>query len=301
VTQREKKLSLAVAAVGVLWAGSTGLSRYRAAVERNTALRLEAAEALDDAEFAVARGERARRRLQDYKARSLPTDPDVAESLYQDWLRHQLADAGLKITKLADSVPRSRSNHYGELSVAVEASGTLAQLADFLYRFYTAPHLHRLSAATIVADKDGGNLTATFSVDALILADAPRVDALADGPRQTLPHSLEDFRKRLMDRNLFAAYQGKSNESGSNDGEVAGARLTGMTYGERGWRLDVKLKSDEVQHFFQGDSISVGRFQGAVVELDGRRVVIETPAGRVELRLGQNLGEAKPVAAAVGA
>lgn len=298
MTQREIKLTAAVAVAGALWAGSEGLKRYRAAVDRNTTIQADAATALDDANFAVKRGERARRRLQDWKARSLPTNPYVAESLYQDWLRKQLTEAGLKVTKLADSAPRTRSAHYGELSVAIEAEGDLPQLADFLYRFYTAPHLHRISAATISANKDAGKLTAAFNVDALILADGPRADALAEGPPQPLPHTLDEFRKRLMDRNLFAAYQPKSGDkasAGGPDSEASGARLSGMTYGERGWRLDIRLKSDEVIHFFQGDDISVGRFQGTIVELDRRRAVIETPAGRVEVRLGQNLGDAKPI------
>lgn len=299
MTQREKTLSAAVAAVGVLWAGAEGFKRYQAAVERNATVQADAEQALDDAEFAVARGERARRKLQTWKARSLPTNRDVAESLYQDWLRKQLSESGLKITKLADSAPRTRSPHYGELSVAIEAEGALPQMADFLYRFYTAPHLQRISSASISADKDGGKLTISCNVDAIILADGPRTDALAEDPPQTLPHTLDEFRKRLMDRNMFAAYQAKPDkgaEGAGADPEAAGARLSGMTYGERGWRLDVRLKSEEVQHFFQGDAISIGRFQGKIVELDRRRVVIETPAGRVELRLGQNLGEAKPVA-----
>ncbi len=74
-----------------------------------------------------------------------------------------------------------------------------------------------------------------------------------------------------------------------------------MTTDGEGLRLDVRIKkTGEVRHFHQGDSISIGRFQGKVVELDGarRRAVLETARGRVELRLGQNFGEAQPVASA---
>ncbi len=88
-------------------------------------------------------------------------------------------------------------------------------MADFLYRFYTAPHLHRISAASIVPDKEGGKLSASLTVDALILAEAPRSKALADGPAQSLPQSLDDLRKSLMDRNLFAAYHGKPDKAGT--------------------------------------------------------------------------------------
>ena len=45
-------------------------------------------------------------------------------------------------------------------------------------------------------------------------------------------------------------------------------------------------------HFRRGDSINIGKFTGTVVELDSRRAVIETADGRVEVQLGQNLGEA---------
>ena len=53
---------------------------------------INAATELDDAEFAVMRGEKAKRQLIDWSKRSLHTNPDVAKSLYQDWSRSQLAN-----------------------------------------------------------------------------------------------------------------------------------------------------------------------------------------------------------------
>ena len=298
MTQREKTLGLAVAAAGVLWFGTQGVQRYQAAVERNENLQFEAERQLDDANFAVERGQRARHQLNKWRRRSLPTNRDVAESLYQDWLRAQLAVAGLTVKELADKSALNRRPEYTELSESIDAEGTLAQLSGFLHAFYSAPHLHRISAATLSPAKEGGKLTISLTVDALILPECDRTDALADRPPQELPKSADDFRKSLEGRNLFVAYTPQADGNATADRDAADARLSGMVYGDRGWRMSVlKQKSSEVSHYHEGDSIKIGRFEGKVIEIDGphRRAVFETPAGRVEVRLSQTFDKATPV------
>jgi hypothetical protein len=300
MTHREKTLGLAVAAAGVLWFGTHGVERYKAAVERSENLQFEAERQLDDANFAVERGQRARHQLNKWRRRSLPINRDVAESLYQDWLRSQLTAAGLTVKDLADKSALNRRPEYTELSASIDAEGTLAQLSDFLHAFYSAPHLHRISGATLTPAKEAGKLTIAFTIDALILPDCERTDALADRPPQELPKSADDFRKSLESRNLFVAYTPKSagQASAGPDGDAADAKLSGMVYGERGWRMSVlKQKSSEVSHYYEGDSIKIGRFEGKIIDIDGphRRAVIETPTGRVELRLSQTFDKATPV------
>jgi len=297
MTQREKTLGLAVAAAGALFLGTRGVEKYRAAVDRNANLQFEAERALDDANFAMLRGQRARHQLNQWRRRSLPTNRDVAESEYQDWLRTQLTAAGLTVKELADKSALNRRPEYTDLSAAIDAEGTLAQLSDFLYAFYAAPHLHRISAATLTPAKEGDKLTIALTVDALILPECDRTNALAERPPQELPKSAAEFRDSLTARNLFVAYKPEADGKGDAgaDSDAADAKLSGMTYGDRGWRLAVlKQKSGEVSHFYEGDSIKIGRFDGKLLELDGRRVVLETKAGRVELRLGQTFADAKP-------
>jgi hypothetical protein len=299
MTRREKTLGLAVAAAGALWFGTQGVQRYKSALERSENLQFEAERQLDDANFAVERGQRARHQLHKWRRRSLPTNRDVAESLYQDWLRDQLTAAGLTVQELADKSSLNRRPEYTELAATINAEGTLAQLSGFLHAFYTAPHLHRISAATLTPAKERDKLTIALTVDALILPECDRTDTLADRPPQELPKSADDFRKSLEGRNLFVAYSPKTDGTGntSPDGDAADAKLSGMVYGERGWRMSVlKQKSSEVSHYFEGDSIKIGRFEGKVIEIDGlhRRAVFETPAGRLELRLSQTFDKATP-------
>jgi hypothetical protein len=299
MTRREKTLVGAVAAAGALWFGTQGLTRYRDAVDRNSALQLEAEQALVDAQTAEFRGKKARKQLNEWVGQSLPKDREVAESLYQDWLRSQLTGAGLEVSELSDKSGNNRNPQFGEISIEARAAGTLAQTADFLYRFYTSPHLHRLSGATVTAADNGQKLNLTLTASALILPDVKRTDKLAEGEPKKLAKTMEEFRDALVGRNLFAAYSPKSDgKEGAKDEVAAGATLTGMYYGLGGWQMDVRMKdAADMLHFHQGDDIEIGKLKGKVVDIDGehRRAVIETEKGRLEIRLGQNFGEAVAV------
>jgi len=300
MTHREKLLTGAVAAAGVLWFGTQGLTRYRDAVERNEAVKLEAEQALSEAKAAVARGQHARGQLNRWVRQSLPTNREVAESLYQDWLREQLKGAGLEVTQLSENSGSGRAQQYGELAFEIRGTGTLEQLADFLYRFYTAVHLHRISSATISAADGGKKLELTLSVGALVLPDADRTDKLAEGEPRNLPASLEELRSRLVGRNLFVAYSPKADAQAgaAQDEAAAGATFTWTDYSNYGWRMGVKTKdSNEMKYYLQGDDIEIGKIKGKIVEIENRRAVIETDSGRIEVRQGQNFSEATPVQA----
>ena len=299
MTQREKVLVGAVAAAGVLWFGSQGLTRYRDAVDRNSALQLDAEQALVDAQTAEFRGQKARKQLNQWTDESLPTNREVAESLYQDWLRSQLTGAGLEVTELADKSGNNRNPQFGEISVEARVTGTLAQVADFLHRFYSAPHLHRLSGATVIAADGGQKLNVTLTAGALILPGAGRTDRLSEGEPRKLPKSMEAFRDGLVARNMFAAYTATAGGDAEGKDEVAAGAIFAWTdYGEYGWRMGVKMKdAPDMKYYHQGDDVEIGKLNGKIVQLDGRRVVIETAKGRVEVQFGRNFGEALPIEA----
>ena len=293
MTSREKTLIGAVAAAGALWFGSQGLTRYRETVERNRNQQTEAEQALNEAHTAELRGKRARKQVNEWRDLSLPTNRDVAESLYQDWLRTQLTGAGMTVTQIADKSGSARNPQFGEVAIEVQADGALPQLVDFLHRFYSGPHLHRISSATITAADGGQKLSLTMTATALILPDAKRTDKLAEGDPRPIEgvKSLDEIRQRLVDRNLFVAHTPKSGEVAA-DSNAAETEFSSTVYGENGWQSWVRHKtSGQVSRFNEGDAIDVGSLKGKVVEIENRRMVIETDKGRVELRAGQNFSQ----------
>lgn len=295
MTSREKTLIGAVAAAGVLWFGTQGLTRYRATVEQNTNRQMEAERALSEARAAELRGQRARKQVNEWRSQSLPTNRDVAESLYQDWLRTQLTGAGMTVTQIADKSGSARNPQFGEVAIEVRADGGLAQLIDFLHRFYSAPHLHRISNATITTADGGRKLSLTMTAAALILPDAKRADQLAEGDPREIEgvKSLEEIRSRLADRNMFVAYAAQASTEATTDASAADAEFSSTVYGSDGWQSWVRHKtSGQVSRFAKGDAVEFGAFKGKVIEIENRRMVIETEKGRVELRAGQNFSQA---------
>ena len=65
--------------------------------------------------------------------------------------------------------------------------------------------------------------------------------------------------------------------------------------------MSIRMQDSGKLFFYrQGDPIQIGQFQGIIAELEGRQAIIETDGKRLILRLGQNLGEAKPLADSAG-
>jgi hypothetical protein len=292
MTQRERNLSVLVAAAAALWGGNLGWSRYRGVVDRNLSRQTTAEEKLADAKFAVARGEKARKSLDQWRRQSLPVNREVAESLYQDWLRKQVSEAGLNLTQLVDRSLASPSDVKEEASVELHIEGDLKSLVTLLKKIRTGGVLQRVSSATIVPNAQGDKLIATLVVDALILKGCERTDALPDMPPEAAPQAPDPQDQAIVDRNLFAAYKPPAPPTNP----AATSKLSGMTYGERGWRCEVRNESGgAVTRYYPGDRIELGQFQGTFVEADGRRAVIETSSGKVEVRLGQSFAEATKV------
>jgi hypothetical protein len=299
---REKYLVAAVATLVALWGGTVGWGRYQEALLRNENQQLAAEQQLSQARTAAARGQRAQRLLADWRKQSLPKNLDVAKSLYQDWLRQQLTEAGLTIRELNESSSRTAQKHFNQATFIVNAQGTLAELIDFLYRFYQANHLHRISAATLTPTTSRRSLTITLTVDALSLADSRRTDKLAEGTSNSITKPLEDLRETIVSRNVFQPYapggkDGPSQEvADSVDSEASQAFVTGMTYGDGGWQMTVRMRdSGQTRYFRPGDNISIGKFQGELVELDGRRAIFSRQNERVVILLGQNLSQAQVI------
>jgi hypothetical protein len=299
---REKYLIAAVAALVAVWGGTVGWGRYQEALLRNETQQLAAEQQLSQARAATLRGQRAQRLLADWRKQSLPTNLDIAKSLYQDWLRQQLMEAGLTVRELNENSARTTYKDFNQATYIVNAQGTLAELVDFFYRFYQANHLHRISAATLTPTTSRQSLTVTLTVDALSLADSRRTDKLAEGSSDTIAKPWEEVRDTIVSRNVFAPYTPSGGEwpdpqvADTGDSEAAQAFVTGMTYGEGGWQMAIRMKdSGKIRYYRPGDRIRIGRFSGELVELDGRRAIVAGRNQRLVLQLGQNLSQAQEV------
>jgi hypothetical protein len=302
MTQREKILAGAVGLMVVTWFGSAALTRYRDAVESNRAKLRAAEQQVSQARTAKLRGQRALTKLRRWQKQSLPTNTDIANSLYQDWLQKQLTEAGLKVADIKSSAAlRGPNDRTQQFTFAVTASGQLSQLVDFLSRFYRAGHLQRISRASLAHAKEGSDLAISLTVAAMSLRDSPRADTLSDLESQLPLPPLDELRAAIAKRELFSPFRDTKHASKPPANEADQAFVSGMTLGAEGWQMSVRLQdSGRMLYFRAGDSIQIGTFTGKVSEIDGRRAIVEQDGNQMQVQLGQSLGQAQPVAQQAG-
>ena len=309
MNSREKLLATGVGALAVLWAGTLGVDGFRSAREKNYKTLASVKKKLKSAQEANKRGREAQAEIRKLARLSLPTDLDVAKSQYEDWLREQLIESGLFVRELSDKSSGGGNKRFQEISFLVDVKGSLTQLSDFLYRFYSAGHLHRISESNLSPDKEGQDLLISLTIDALSLEDCKRSDSLSDRASELPLPPLEEIKQEIVSRNIFAVYKPivAEDSNGSElsavelDSMLAKARFTGTTYGQGGWQMTVRMEdSGEIFFFREGDPIEIGRFAGQITTLDGRTAIVTLKSQQVMVRIGQYLSQAQPIANQAG-
>ena len=112
MSQRERLLAAAVALIVMLWGATVGWDRYQATFTENQNQQVTIEQQLSDARMAAARGLQAERMLRGWQRQSLPKNLDIAKTLYQDWLRQELVDAGLIVRKVNESSLKATRQYF---------------------------------------------------------------------------------------------------------------------------------------------------------------------------------------------
>ena len=133
-----------------------------------------------NADRELTRIELAQRSLRDANRQSLPPDPSVAATLYQNWLIELALASNLSNAVVTPGQPLYEDGLGHRLSMTLQADATAPQIALCLDRFHQMPLLHRLSHSTITetSGPTKGTLRVTLTCEALSLASSE--------PRQTL-------------------------------------------------------------------------------------------------------------------
>ncbi len=169
---------------------------------------------IDDLELTLAkqqreleRGKRSQQQIQKLEERSLPYDkenPARPRSLYQAWLLGAIAKAGLEDPKV-DPLQTQDKKAYQAHGFTVSGKCTLAQLTQFLYDFYSAPHLHTIRSLRIKPAKEKSKeLEVTVTLEAIGLSGATDVKGLPQGQFKRLAEAdVKTYVNDIVGRNLF--------------------------------------------------------------------------------------------------
>lgn len=316
MTQREKTLVIAIAALGGLWFLWRGYDSYQQAYND----RVRDAQRLDDDLFdqqlEVRRGKQALRQLERYQSQSLPTDPDVARSDYSEWLKEAIQSSGLELGSVKWNSTRPEGDAATALTFSANASGSPEGVVRLLDAYHRLDALHQLTNLQLrPTDEEGDRWAITFTSVALVLDGAEREEGLPEeplGPARLRLDSADEYVASVVGRNLFASYtppppprperpkvvrrDPPPKPSPPPFDDAKHAQLTGIVGGTRPEAWVIVRTTGETLRLHEGDELEVGLLKGRVQAVlpHEREIVVESEDGGVwRAGLGDKLRDAE--------
>jgi hypothetical protein len=168
----------------------------------------------------VFAGQLAAKKITQYETRSLPPSDEVTRTLYNDWLLSEIEEAGLIQPDVGFESKVPEGDLFVRQTFSISAQGTLPQVINWLYAFYSVDWLHRITRLRLKPVKESKLLDVDCTVETLSLRRAKETDQLElrPGKRLALP-TLQAYHDTIANRNLFGPANAapKITISGSKD------------------------------------------------------------------------------------
>lgn len=149
LNRRERLLSWGVGSVVALAVLQVSYS-YVAGMFSERQTRIAALQKeIDVKDNAVLAGKKARKKLTEWRKRSLPTDAVMARALYKDWLAGIVERNGLAKADITLGADLPKPGIYTRTPVNVRGQGSMEQVIRLLFAFYQANHLHQIRQLTL--------------------------------------------------------------------------------------------------------------------------------------------------------
>jgi hypothetical protein len=276
------------------------------------AQRTNLAKEVEEKREKVQRGIALQDRLAEWNRRALPADVDVARSKYQNWLTDLSNRIGFEDRTVNPGSGRSVPGVYNRVSFIVSGQGTLKQLTQWLFEFYSAGHLQQIRSLTVTPVAASDRFDLTIAVDALSLPGAvdeagqERRDLLVTEPSGRLADKLEAFTASIVQRNVFRPYSPPPPPApprveapppppppAFDHGRFT--EITGIV--EVNGRPQVWIftrTTGKLLKLFEGDSFEVGATRGRIVHIsiDPRNVESEVDGKRYLVAFGDTMADA---------
>jgi hypothetical protein len=239
-------------------------------------------------------------RLADWQQRALP-DPEKAHSLYQNWLRELAVQAKVRDIHFDSSVVRTPRDQFTKSTYTLNAQAKLGELVQFMYEFYSAGYLHKISKLDVKANRNSNNrdLAVVLTIEAVSLPTADSKTGLPkkkEGASRLEHPKLSDYRNPIVKRDMFATFvEEEKIVDKKPPPKVDPANftyITGFTEVDNQWKvwLQDRLKGKSWQLGI-GESFTVGNTKGTVRSISPEgEVIINLDGHRRLFHDGDNLG-----------
>lgn len=239
--------------------------------------------------------QRLGKRLDAYAARALPADPQLAKSLYQQWLlelvdKHELVSASVDAAQTIPVEIRSRTKKGKKQTIgyripfSVHGQATLSKIAAWLHEFRIAGHLQKIRSISLNPLGADGKVDMNISIEVLCLQSSANENQLCQ--IQLVEELPEDARSydHLVKRNLFARGFAKA---------LLDIRVKAITVNREGiieaWMTLDARQSTRV--FANGSQLPVPLHDLRIDDIQADRVLISVNQLPVWVPIGKSIGE----------
>lgn len=246
------------------------------------------------AEDIIKLGVRADNKLVALNARSLPYDSEAARKAYLTWLtqlaiENEIKQSRPEVTsppvvisaKGADGKSKEAYKRYG---FTLNGVGRLENVTQFLFSFYRAGHLHKITSLTLTPSS-GGMFNVGIAGEALSIPTCDRKSELTSQTANSCKFASVDEYAHIVRRNIF-----------SPDGGVALKQiaLSSVTFDKSGnpeawFKVGATNATKRMQREDAFD-FSVHRIQ--VIDIQPRSVMIDLDGKILNLPIGKSVKDA---------
>jgi hypothetical protein len=240
---------------------------------------------IETREQRLSEARRTAQQIEIWETQSLPSDVEVARSLYQAWLLELVGRVGLGNPNVDSAEPASRKGLYNVLSFSVRGRGSLTTLTQFLHDFYRAPHLHQIRTISLTPVGNEGQLDLALTMEAISLPGSSRRDQLADGHSQRLLFEELEPYLQIARRNFFG--------TGGGFDPMEHAFLTAITRVDGQPRAWIHLRDRDItQQLGVGDEFQVGRTRLRLIHIDQGDILLEAKGEHWLISVGESVAQA---------
>ena len=288
-TLRQKLLYGALAVIGVLYVGDVGYRKLYEEPIQNADRKFSGInERLKKQKLSNAKAKQAVKQVDKLQVIALPRNLEMARSTYQSWLLQLVNDCQLDAPKVDSSSPAPFSYRrqllYNRFTFTLRGRGNLHQVTQFLHRFYSADHLHKIQSLSLAPS--GGKLDMNASIEALSLPGANRESKLSEQTADRLAFADLSSYRRIASRNLFQS---------SGDAAGRSVYLSAITTDRMGnreaWFYNVR--SEKTEKLEKGGAISVGGATATIVEILESSALLRIDDELFRIPMGTTFAEAE--------
>lgn len=293
---RTKWLLAGVGVLALLYVGDYVYRTYIEEPSRNATVALEKLDKqLQDAADSQLIAKKISQKMEGFAGRALPYNPDVARSLYQDWLlklmeRHEMTgisiDASAPVPiEIKSRTTKKKNRLIGyRISYSVHGKTSLPKWVNWVRDFESSGHLHKIKSLTLIPLGNGNEIDANLTIEAVSLQAAEREDQLTQWIRNPQQEPSASVLASFVQRNIFARGFSKT---------LAAIRLQALTFNRRGegeaW-FDVG-EGKATQIVTLGQKLDIPIHDIVLLSVAGEVAKLKVNGAVIELAIGQTLGQ----------